>query len=317
MKTTKKAIHRAAKLRAKAESAKIRRAARKEGGDNSGNAKMAGEKNVGLCRFCLEEKPLRQSHIIPKFHMRKLVSAEKRHAYHITIPLSEEQKMRWEKKQDFHRRLFCEACEQKFSKVESTYSAWWQRLSLDEKTLQTGKDYTVDKMGNWSEEQISDIRMSPSITLTGVDMDSLKRMLLINIFRLHCHFKEECGIVDYPAVEKYRKIVSRFLAPEGKTDPGITYLANFSVEASYVFVLSGEQCMRAAHTDPFDVLPANMLPLGVEIMMHGDFCCFMNPVLWRVKAKQDEIGKTSLTMRSTIFHYAFPCIADYMVRYEP
>ena len=107
--------------------------------------------------------------------------------------------------------------------------------------------------------------------------------------------------------------------PEFQADLDITHLADFSVEASYVFILSGEQCEKAlVNNDSFDVLPATPITMGAEIMMHKDHSCFIGPILWRVIEKPDkDIEKDSLTMGSTLFHCAFPGIADSMVKYKP
>ena len=321
MRTTKKAVEKAAKARKKSKTAQT---ARQRGDDGPAHVKMGGKTTIGLCQFCLKSKPLLKSHIIPKFHMRNQVSPDKRHAYHINISLSpliqgQGQAEVWgEKRQDLHMPLFCASCEQKFSQVESSYSTWWKRLRLEEKTLKRGEHYTVDRSGHWSESRLSNIRTSPFITLTGVDMELLKRMQLINIFRLHCYLAAVYHITDYPAVDKYRRIISRFLDPDPDTVLDVTHLADFSVKPAYVFILSGEQFREGiAPNEPLDILPATPLTMGVEIMMHGDGSCFIGPILWRVKEEPDEIGKTSLTMGSTLFHYAFPYIADNMVKYDP
>ena len=300
MKTTKKAVRKAAEARSKAKAKKAE--------------KVGKQAHIGRCRFCLEEKPLCESHIIPKSHMKKLKSPTARHAYRINIPLVGG-KVSGEKVQDYHMRLFCASCEAKFSRVESRYFKWWNRLRLDEKVLKTGMRYTIDSTGKWSEERTSDIRDAPVVVLTGVNLPLLKQMQLINIFRLHCHMAALHGADDSLTAQKHRKVVRRFLAPEFQSDLDVTHLADFSVSAVYTFILSGAQFEKAAWNEPLDILPATLVTMGAEIMYHGDSCCFIGPVLWRIQKKLDEdIGKTSLKMGHNIFPDVFPGMADNMVK---
>lgn len=286
MKNTKKAVCKAGKAREKAKADKTARAKRivaRESGENTSKDEAnvkAG--NFGRCWLCLEEKPLVNSHIFSKRHVGEMRS-EKGHFCEVNFD-GEWGLMR--KVQDFHKPLFCRQCDQQFSPVERDYLKWWKRLRLGEKSLKSGRHYTIDCMGKWSEVLASN---PPVITLTGVDMDLLKRMQLINIFRLHCYiaFKHQQG--DSPVVRKYRRIVQQFLGDKHGN------LADFTVNAVYVcFFPEGQEI---SPNKPLDILPAPALTMGRETVLYGHACCFIGPVFWQIEEKADDIKKTSLTLK--------------------
>ena len=321
MKNTKKAVCKAGKVREKAKADKTARAKRiaaRESGDNASKGKASVKAgNFGRCWLCLEEKRLVASHVIPKFHTKEMMDA-KEHAYCIFIPFSNEGRVSGRKVQDHHEPLFCQPCDQRFSPVERDYSKWWKRLLLDKKTLRSGERYTIDHMGEWSEERASNARDEPVITLTGVDMHLIKQMQLINIFRLHCHIASECRQGNSSEVQKYRRIVLRFLEPQ-HSSLCVDHLADFSVRATYVYIPSGEQFKQnTSPNEPLDILPATMLSLGLEIILaRGDACCFTGPIFWQIEEKLDASEQTSLMLDSRFFEGMFPGVRDKMIRYDP
>lgn len=75
---------------------------------------MANKVHEGLCRLCLTQGPLMDSHIIPKFHYQPI--KEKDGLFYIlsTDPQQKELK----KQKGLTERLLCSQCEGKFSKYE-------------------------------------------------------------------------------------------------------------------------------------------------------------------------------------------------------
>ena len=67
------------------------------------------------CALCLEEKELKNSHIIPEFFYKPLY--DDKHRFNV-VPLTDEQKHRYEQK-GIREPLLCEECEVKLSKYEN------------------------------------------------------------------------------------------------------------------------------------------------------------------------------------------------------
>ena len=306
MRKAKKAVRKAAKARERDEAAKAARAKRaairKQAGMDIGQS--GGKKPVGQCFFCLEKKPLVESHIIPKFH-NKGMRNEKGHFVR-GDPEARKKKL----VQDHGTSpLFCKSCDGEFSNVERPYSEWWKTVGLTRRKLESGRRHFVEKSGHWSEAPAGDDLARPTIVLRGVDMPLLKKMHLINIFRMLCH---SSGVRDGVAadVERYREIVRRFIpAPKRESALVLDSLADFSIKATCVFFQEpSEQLGKDADVIRLPpILPAKATLMGTfKTDPHGDACCLIEGVLWEVGNRMEDPEKKILTMKTAPLQDVLP-----------
>jgi len=103
-------------------------------------------KNIGICKLCLNESQLINSHIIPKFCFKKIKGND--NFYYL---LSESKRIKLQK--EFREYLLCKQCEDKFSKLETYFSNniyfYPKKLKLDKNTgvvMTRGFDYPKIKL---------------------------------------------------------------------------------------------------------------------------------------------------------------------------
>ncbi len=79
---------------------------------------MAKKKQIGICRLCLQERELMNSHIIPEFMYKNIYdSKHDKYGKHIYYTIDTNNSAKKEQKGS-REHLLCEDCEQKLSKYE-------------------------------------------------------------------------------------------------------------------------------------------------------------------------------------------------------
>ena len=236
-------------------------AVRDENADIGSNGGSAFDKNVGLCRFCLQVKFLRESHIIPRAHIKAVKAAtpkgEKRHFEHYSS-----QGEYFELKQDLWARLFCAKCEAKFGKIEAPYFKWWNKLGID----------SLNESGDWPDGRFVNEDGSLGMLARGADIPLLKKMHLINLFRIGC-WQPHSPIARHAVfgVAPLRERIGFFLSPRGNSEIAVVPAADIFIKADIAFMKDN------AGVHP---LMAALLP---PISADGGFAYLINSVLWTLR----------------------------------
>ena len=282
MKIPKKDVRKAAEAQKKAKAKKVAQsecdtAREKNLGESAVTNVVAGNAKpqvVNHCWFCLKKRQLCKSHIIPKFHDRKKS----------TFCMCTD----WGKyggiREDYSARLFCSECEGKFSRVESLYSKWWKMIGIDNAPIQMGKMHSVDQSGNWLVESCDS---GTAITVKEADLNLLKKMLLINVFRMQCLFAFRWGDMGAKKHDtKIRKILVEILdiSTSSLADDAV-HLARFSIEATYVYIkvenVEGKSDLVVPAIAPYlGTVMATVHP--THPTKPSCFPCWIGPVFWDI-----------------------------------
>ena len=230
----------------------------------------------GRCDLCLEEKPLVRSHIIPKANVRaggKFQLFTDRECSRI--------------KEDDAVRLFCRECDGKFSTVEGRFVTWWRTLALNSPRVIAERMNFVDSSGEWSD--LSGMGRT-TLTIKDADLNLLRKMMLINIFRERCRFSALGNRNATQDAHDLRYVVNQILNCGEAESNAICH--QFSIKAMYTHM-------------PIDgkVFPQLVKPFlgggdgSCFIDGIGDFRCWSAPILWVLYMPPDERDKGEIEMQ--------------------
>ena len=217
-----------------------------------------------MCDLCLvENQKLVRSHIYPKFHYQK-----SGRCYQIS------NREYGGIKEDHAVHLFCGECDGKFGAVENLFIKWWRPLRLEISKIIGDRENIVNASGEWSCPANSERTI---VTIKDADLNLLKKMMLINVFRQQCQF----SALEHPGAivlaKHFRSVVKQFLDCDKRKEPASIRecLAQFSIGGIYAHMpISG--CVLPPLVRPF---------LGQLMGFSGDeqkseFRCFIGPIVW-------------------------------------
>ena len=230
----------------------------------------------GRCDLCLEEKPLVRSHIIPK----AIIQAGGK--FHLLT----DRECSWIKEDDAVR-LFCCECDGKFSPVEGRFVTWWRTLALNSPRVIAGRMNVVDSSGEWSDLSVTGWT---TLMIKDADLNLLRRMALINIFRERCWFSALGNRNAAQEVHYFRNVVKQILKRD-KAESDVI-LRQFSIRAIYVH-MPIRSIVHPPLVKPF-------LGGGNGACFKdglGDFRCLIAPILWMLDAEPDGRDRGEITMQ--------------------
>ena len=234
----------------------------------------------GSCLFCLGPGPLVKSHIIPRSHLKavKNIHLNREKCF---LDYTPEGECRGSI-QDFHERLFCKQCEEAFNKVEKPYLGWWGNLGIEHRDHWNFRTlYSVDGSGKWSEDGLGNGAKS-EVLLRDVDVPLLKKMHLINLFRIGCIWPNgqfACDAVF--GVKPLRKRINSFLLSREPEYAGHC-MADVSIDMRLVVM------MREDSMHPFPVSILRPRPAS-----HGGFAYMVNGMFWILRQNTSDARKIS------------------------
>jgi hypothetical protein len=183
------------------------------------------------CKLCLQEKPLRKSHIFPEFLYRPLYDPKK-HRFHVlsTSPAVEP----FTKRKGYYERLLCQECEQIIGRYEDYSSKVLKGgieieiRDLKDRLIVSMLDYTLFKLFLLSilwRSSISSLKEFSEIFL-GPHEEKLRKML----FKQKPGMSHEYGIIAFYNPTNPEFWQDFLLAPDKSRINGHTF---------YRFVLGG------------------------------------------------------------------------------
>ena len=278
MRQAKKAVRKAAEARERDEAKKAARVKRGLPAQSPFDSRPRGE--CGQCALCLTEKRLVRSHTIPRIHYR-----EGGDFYHLTDCEY------GGKKQDDAVHLFCEECEGRFSAVEGPFVKWWKRLRLGSVAIAGERENVIDASGEWLCWPLRDSGAA-TVTIKDADLNLLRKMTLINIFRMQCRFSAWKDPVAAKLAGHFCCVVKEFMDCDerGDSQGAKALLAQFSIRAIYA-------CLPIdGRTTPPLIKPFLGGVMGLYGYPDGGICCFIGPMVWLLYKKPDNRDRGDIQM---------------------